>query len=388
MKILHVCLCGAVFNEKYAYQDNLLTKYHKKLGHDVTIIAPTYSEYGGDDGGIISAPAGVSVINDGIQLIRLKPALPVRLNQSFHIFWGLERAVNGINPNIIFVHGVTSLNYRIWNRYKRKHPEVKMAYDNHADYENSCHNIITLFYSKYIIREFVVKKLLATSDFFYGVTPARCDFLKEMYGVPPAKIHLLPMGADDEEMLIEQRHNIRKDVRKQYGVKDDEFLIVTGGKIDPLKNIHVLAQAVSQSSFSKIKILIFGSVREDLKDTFDKLKSDRVILIGWQPSNQVYRFFYAADLVMFPGLHSVLWEQAVASQVPCAFSRIKGFEHVDIGGNCVLMEEKTSNYYLSLIENIYTNKDFYKGLQANADSSRAHQFLYSNIAKRVINDLK
>lgn len=37
MKIVHMMLCGPV-TDGWSYQDNLLTKYHRKLGYDVTMI--------------------------------------------------------------------------------------------------------------------------------------------------------------------------------------------------------------------------------------------------------------------------------------------------------------------------------------------------------------
>ena len=38
MKIVHICLCGAM-TDGFNYQENVITKYHKKMGYDVTIIA-------------------------------------------------------------------------------------------------------------------------------------------------------------------------------------------------------------------------------------------------------------------------------------------------------------------------------------------------------------
>ena len=66
--------------------------------------------------------------------------------------------------------------------------------------------------------------------------------------------------------------------------------------------------------------------------------SDRVQLAGWVSAEQVYRYFLAADLVFFPGLHSVLWEQALACKVPCVFSKLEGFGHVDVPGALLLKE--------------------------------------------------
>lgn len=387
MKIVHVCLCCAVFNEKYAYQDNLLPKHHKNLGHEVTIIAPPYLEYNAKDGGIVETLAGECVIEGGIKLIRLKQVLPCSINQHIHWFYGMGQAIKKANPDLIFVHGVSSLNYYYFKHYKRKHKDVTIVYDNHTDLNNSWHSRLAYLYNHIIVKNYVVKNIIKTSDHFYGTTPARCDFLIKMMGVPANKVSLLPMGADDEDMHFDRKLQIREEVRKQYNIKDDDFLIVTGGKIDPLKNIHVLAEAVTSIEESHIKMLVFGSIREDLKGIFQQLQSDRIQYVGWIPSNEVYRYFYAADLVMFPGLHSVLWEQAVASQVPCAFSLIKGFEHIDIGGNCILMAGKTADYYKTLVEDILKNQTQYSKLLNNSRSERTNQFLYSHIAQKVINDV-
>lgn len=387
MNIVHVCI-GGPFSEKYAYQDNLLPEYQRRLGHKLTIIAPTYSEFDKKTGKLKCEQVGESFLKSGIRLIRLKPCLPDSINSHIHVFYGLGKAINKIDPDLIYVHGVFSLNYRFFYGYKKSHPNVRIVCDNHADFNNSCKTKASYIYCKYIARNFVTKKLVKISDTFYGVTPARCDFLHEMFGVPVNKISLLPLGASDDDMHIENKEIIRQRVRNEYHIEDKDFLIVTGGKIDPIKNIHILAEAVSRSKYDNLKILIFGSIREDLKETFDRLKSDRIQYIGWVPSNEVYRYFYAADAVVFPGLHSVLWEQAVASQVPCAFSKIKGFEHVDIGGNCIFLEQKTVEYYQGIVEKFYTDNVLYNTMKEKAQSDKSKQFLYSRIAKKVLDDLK
>lgn len=387
MKIVHICICSHVFCETYAYQDNLLPKYHKKLGHDVSIIAPVYSGFDKDTGRINCMDSGVTIMQNGIKLIRLKAALPCKVNQHVHQFHGLYKAIEQEKPDLIFAHSIASLNYRSIARYKSKHPSVRVCVDNHADYVNSGKKVLSDFWASFVMRYFVAKKLIDASEMFYGVTPARCDYLHEVLGVPMGKISLLPMGADDEEMRLDSREFLRKSVRQKYGISDDDFLIVTGGKIDWLKNIHVLAKAVNSVENNHLKLLIFGSIIDDMKSIFEQLKSDKVQCIGWVPSNEVYQYFYAADIVMFPGLHSVLWEQAVASKVPCAFSKIKGFEHVDFGGNCILMEGKDSGYYKHLLNQILSDKERYTQMLVAAQSDGADDFRYGRIAQKVVRDV-
>lgn len=387
MKIVHLCVCGEYY-EKYAYQDNLLPKYHRKAGHEVTIVAAIYSRFDQNSGKVIMDYTPCKYLEDGTKVIRLRPCFPLKINRHVHLFRGLKRVINEEKPDLIFAHGVECPNYLYLSRYKKEHPGVKIVYDNHTDYANSLHSPITRAWAKHIVKGIITKRLLWTSNKFYGVTPIRCNFLHDVYGVPKEKIDFLPLGADDEEMKYEKKEEFRAEVRKRYGVEDDDFLIVTGGKIDRMKNIHTLVEAVTRVENPKVKILVFGSIVDDLKDTFEKLKCDKTIYVGWVPSFDVYRYFYAADLIAFPGLHSVLWEQAVASKVPTAFSEMDGFKHVDIGGNCIFFKEKTMEYYEKTIRWLISEREVYDRIKKCALSDNANVFLYGDIANKVLRDTK
>lgn len=386
MKIVHLCLCG-LFGEKYAYQDNLLTKYHKKMGHDVTIIAPTAAKFT-SNGGVVNEPAGSKFLDNGCKLIRVETKYQsLWLNRHFHLFKDITHVVLEEKPDLIFVHNVSCFNYLSLLKVKKKLPGVKVVFDSHMDEYNSNQNILSKVLNGVVFRYLVVKRLLSLSDIFYGVTPSRCTFLKEVFGVPEHKVRLLRMGADDEKIHLDKKEEIRKKVRQQYHVFDDDFLIVTGGKIDKVKNIHLLAEAVSRIDNPHVKILLFGSVVDELKPVIESLQSDRVIYIGWINSDTVYNYFFAADLVMFPGLHSAMWEQAVAARVPIAVTKLRGFDQVDFNGNCLFMDGHGVEYYKNFINNIISDKELYNRLWDNASSEEANQFLYSQIANMVIDDI-
>ena len=65
MKIVHICLCGPV-TDGWNYQENKLTKYHKIMGLDVTMIA---SEWIWNSKGEMEQTAKKNYINnDGVRL--------------------------------------------------------------------------------------------------------------------------------------------------------------------------------------------------------------------------------------------------------------------------------------------------------------------------------
>lgn len=252
---------------------------------------------------------------------------------------------------------------------------------------NSNKNYLSKILNGVVYKYLVVARLKKISNIFYGVTPSRCDFLNKVFGVPKEKIKLLCMGADDVNMQFAKREILGKEVRNNYGLSEDDFLIVTGGKIDKTKNIDKLIDAVSRINNPKVKILFFGSITDDLRPYIESMLSERIIYAGWVDSKIVYKYFYAADIVMFPGLHSVLWEQAVASRVPIAVSRLKGFEHVNVNDNCLFLEGNTIEYYKQFVEKLIGNNQIYTKLKVGADGKEADAFFYSHIAQSVIDEV-
>lgn len=385
MKIVHVCTT-APWHERYAYQENLLPQYHKLLGHDVTILAPVYSIIGYSKNGIV--PPGNEVLNDGTKVVRLLPLVKnIFIDSHLHLVKGLKRTILDERPDLLFIHDVCSFNFVCVREIKKKIPHLKIVMDNHSDLVNSLHSPLTKILHRYIYRYILIPRLINDVEVFYGVTPSRCSFLRDVYHIPIDKIKLLVMGADDMSMQIELKTELRKKTRTAYDIKDDDFLIVTGGKIDKMKNIHVLAKAVNRLKMSNVKLLIFGKIDEDVQELLDAEISNNVIMIGWINSSKVYEYFYASDLIVFPGLHSVLWEQAVASGTPCAFSYIKGFDHVQVNENCILMEKNTEEYYIALIKKTVTDKIYYSRLKENSGSPLLQQFYYSRIAQQVFEDI-
>ena len=387
MNIIHLTLCS-LFNEKYAYQDNLLPRYHKKLGHNVTIIAPTYATIN-NNGQVYEELKGAKYLSDGCKLIRVSPLIKsYKINNHLHLFKNIAPIIEAENPDLIFTHGVNCFNYLCLINIKKKYPNIQIVFDNHMDNYNSCQNILSKFLNKVIFKNLISRKLNKIGKIFYGVTPSRCSFLHDTFGIPQEKIKLLYMGADDDKMQYEKHIEIRKKIRSQYNICDNDFLIITGGKIDTKKNIHLLLKAVSEYPCKHVKVLFFGSIEDKLKEYITKLLSNRIIYIGWISSDNVYQYFYAGDIIIFPGLHSVLWEQAIASKRPCIFNHLKGFDHINLEGNCLFLEQSNIDYYKSIINNVFTDKALYKSLLDGSQTSRTEDFMYSKIALKVIYDIK
>ena len=89
------------------------------------------------------------------------------------------------------------------------------------------------------------------------------------------------MGGNDEYIDIEHKELIKKEIRKRYLISEDDFLIITGGKIDKEKNIDLLLKAVVELNISNLKLAFFGKPnRKGLLTPQKVLKSIDEIIKG------------------------------------------------------------------------------------------------------------
>lgn len=380
MKIVHLCL-GAFFPDNYSYQENMLPKFHKKQGYEVEVIASL--ETFDNDGKTCYYNEAKQYTNENDVLVtRLNFKSPDKIYKKLKRFSGLSQALEKAKPDILFIHNVQFLDIDKVVSYLKKNRNVKVFCDNHADFTNSAKGFISRNILHEIIWKHCAQSIEPYTTKFYGVLPARVDFLREVYDLPKEKCELLVMGADDDRVSQASDPAVRKAVRERYGIKNDEILLVTGGKIDHNKpQTLTLMKAVNKINNPKIKLTVFGSVVPELKEKFNSLLSDNVIYSGWKKSDDIYDEFAAADIVVFPGLHSVLWEQAVAMGKPCIFKKINGFTHVDIGGNCLFFENDSVDEYINKIKLSIEKLDEIKNA---AETHGKEKFSYNNIAKRSV----
>ncbi len=381
MKIVHLML-ACFYIDNYSYQENYLPKHHKMLGNDVEIIASrvTFDE----NGESALLPNDGKYLNEyEIPVTRLEYAKG-KLGKFFRYYVGLKDELERACPDLIFIHGVQFMDIRVVAQYCKKHENVKVYADNHSDFSNSAKNWL----SRYVLHRMFWKKCARTINKyaikFYGVLPARVDFLKSEYGLPDNKIELLVMGADDECVEAASRADVRNEIRKRYNLREDDFVVMTGGKIDAYKTqTLLLMEAVSRIDNPKIKLIVFGSVTPELKERVTSLADgEKIQYIGWVQSKDSYAHFAASDLVVFPGRHSVFWEQVVAQGIPMLVKFWDGTTHVDCGGNVKFLRKDSAEEIKDNIEQLVFTEQYSQMMEA-ANKAKT-SFLYSDIAKRSI----
>lgn len=384
MKVVHLCL-GAFYVDHYSYQENMLPKFHKELGYCVEVIASTQSF---DEQGrpCCLQYAGTYRNEYDIRVTRLPYKSKNKIWRRMKRYAGTYAALENAGPDILFIHNCQFLDIDQVVKYLRKHPEIPVYVDNHADFSNSATNWL----SKYVLHKVIWRRCAHQIEpyvkKFYGVLPARVDFLTDVYGLPKEKCDLLVMGADDE--LVEKAKNsgARERIRERYGIKNDDFLIVTGGKIDQWKTqTLLLMEAVRKIDRDNLKLLIFGSITPELRPKVEQLADGKKVqYVGWIQADESYDYLEAADLAAFPGRHSVLWEQAVGQGVPMLVKDWPGTHHIDLGGNVKFLTRDDAEEIRQELLHFLENPEAYEEMRSIAETEGMKAFSYREIARKSI----
>lgn len=382
MKVVNICLNGP-YTDGFTYQDNLLPKWQLRNGNEVSLIAPTTAY--DSNGKTIELAEGRYIDKNGVEITRIRTRQGKPCTYRFKTYPELAELLLVDNPDVIFLHGLQFRDASTVRDFVRSHPGVRLFVDNHCDYSNSATNPLSKWLLHRLLWRHYAKELEPWVETFWGVLPARVDFLVENYGIPREKCGLLVMGADDDEVFRAAMPEVRAEIRKQYGVSDDETLVVTGGKIDLAKTQTLsLMEAVAEGKFGReVKLLVFGSVVPELKTRFQGLiESPHILYAGWMDASGSYDCFAAADLVCFPGRHSVFWEQAAAQGKPLLIRHWDGYEHIDYGGNVAYTSGDSAESLRGDLCNVMDGER----LSSMCDAAKAcsKEFLYSKIARRSI----
>lgn len=387
MKITHLCL-GSFFVDNYSYQENVMPKHHKLLGYDVSVIASLQSF--DKDGNPSFYEYASSYDNEyGIPVIRLEYKKGIqKLVRKLKLYVGTYETLVKENPDILFIHGVQFGDIPKVVKYIKENPHVAVYVDNHCDYSNSATNWISKNLLHKLLWKRMAKKIEPYTRKFYGVLPARVDFLVNLYGISEEKVELLVMGADDENVVEAKNPSVKANIREKYNIKSDDFLIMTGGKIDGFKTqTLLLMEAVRKINRNDVKLIVFGSVTQDLKENVENLADgEQIQYIGWINSSESYKYFAASDLAVFPGRHSVFWEQVAGLGIPMICKYWNGTTHVDLGGNVKFIKNDTSEELINIIMELINNQDAYDNMKTIAIEKGMENFSYREIARRAISE--
>ncbi len=183
----------------------------------------------------------------------------------------------------------------------------------------------------------IERRLIQLSDSLIAVNPAeRADLIWRQH-TPTDKVCTVPPGVDLD--LFYPRD--RAEARRRLGLDADAPIALFVGRVDPIKGIDVLLQAVHHlAAFpGPAPTVVFvggelderdrpvGALAATINDAVTLGVADRLRFVGSQPQDQLPWFYAAADVVAVPSRYEsfgLVAVEAMASGTPVVASNVGG----------------------------------------------------------------
>ncbi len=392
MKIL---MLQDFFGTECAYQENMLAKYYKLMGHEVTVVSSTFESVFDYVVNNYDASRPIKVLYyQGAKIIRL----PYQLNflNKLRRHSGIYNILINEAPDFIYAHDI-HLNIKEAVKYKRRFPSCNIIMDYHADYSNSAKNWISLNILHRIVRKAFLYRYLKYISKIYPVVPESARFLNDVYGIEWNKMELLPLGCDYDKCKQVMAGESRQCIRYKMGIGDNDIILITGGKFDEAKKTHLAIEAMQKINISSVHLFVFGKASKG-NEQYEELlqrkaaKNNNIHFWGWVSPDRSYELMAAADIAIFPASQSSLWQQSIGMHLPLLAGNSGGqdMSYLNQNGNLIKFEGSDINAenFAKTVLSLVNNKEQLNKMKAGAAKTASEYLDYRIIAEHTLRRIK
>lgn len=152
-------------------------------------------------------------------------------------------------------------------------------------------------------------------------TYAAEEIMQSVVNVAGDRIEVTHLGADATRFVKSDEY--RAAGRALIGIGADDTLIITSGKFAESKDIHILVRAFHAVALKRddIYLLLLGNGPEAYMQRIRTLAtrsdaSKRILFKDFVSNSELPLYYNAADLGVWPGIHSITVIEAVATGLP------------------------------------------------------------------------
>lgn len=233
----------------------------------------------------------------------------------------LDAALDAYQPEIIISYGYFQKLQHRARAWARRH-KVKIAYISDSEKRQRRN------WLKELVKYPVVRLYFFPIHFFLSVGNANEDFYRS-YGVPDKKIIRMhfPIDVCSYETSYKQRTELRKQIRQEFAIGEEEIVTAVVGKLVPWKNQADIIDAMQQLEQEGIYLHLFiigsGDELERLQQKAALLQKSKVHFPGFVNIEMLPAYYAAADFYTHPAAiepHSIAISEAIYMGCPVIIS--------------------------------------------------------------------
>lgn len=208
-------------------------------------------------------------------------------------------------------------------------------------------------------------------------------------GVADTKLIMIPSRCDTDLFDPARWIAARQQVRKEYGIAPEQWLVSFVGRVEPAKGAIELLEALAQ--VKEIQALLIGTVPQP--EVIGQIlqaasMSNRVKLVGPIPHEQIPRYLSASDIFVLPSKHDAIPRvvlEAMAMELPVVGSSIGGIpEAIDDGSNGLLLKENTGDEIAHVFRRAMSNHHEFEAMGAAARRYVLENHSFKPLVTRLI----
>lgn len=233
------------------------------------------------------------------------------------------------------LHKVTCKKENLWKAIKETYKIMK---DNQIDIVHVHMSIMCFFYliiakiagvkvriahshllefpkgkMKNIVYEIYKKLNQWTANYYFACSE---DAAKYVFQKKLPKVYIMKNAVNIEKFQYNEQ--IRKDLRKKFNIKDNEYVIGNIGRFTPQKNQDFIIELLRSIDLKKecLKLLLIGTgpKEEEIKEKIKEYNMEtNVLLLGQK--NDIEKYYQVMDLFLFPSTYEGLGMVTIEAQI-------------------------------------------------------------------------
>jgi len=234
------------------------------------------------------------------------------------------------------------------------------------------------------------RRLVHRLDRIVAATEHERQLLRQIYRVPPQNVAVIPLGVN----LSQFQPTDRAEARDRAGLPRDERIILTIGRLEPLKGFDILIRSLAAMSNRRgVGLYIIGgderaNAERARLDAIarDSGVADAVHFLGSRPHEALPDYYNAADVVAVPSFYEsfgLVAVEAMACGVPVVASRVGGLASTVVDGRTGhLIAWRCPEPFAEKIELLLANEELRRAMGASA-RQRMESYAWDQVAARV-----
>lgn len=198
--------------------------------------------------------------------------------------------------------------------------------------------------------------------------------------------YIIPgIGVDTQSFF--ENSKMRKSVRDNLGIADDDFLLISVGELNKRKNHSIVIKAITKISDSRVRYIICGEgpLKNKLSIQIEENGlNGRVKLLGYR--SDIKELLSAADCFVFPSIREGLGLAAIEAMsegVPLITSNAQGIKEYSKNGiTGYVVNNNNDNEYKKAIIKMMNSKKNRELFQKNCINT-SKKFDYAIVNKKI-----